>query len=90
MRINITARESQLEAIDRLANKAGLTRSAYMVQSSLNRFGSNAIEEEDRLEPRGKNASEARSVRLMRRALRFVAIAAALGAGDLCCLWRFR
>jgi predicted RNase H-like HicB family nuclease len=41
VRINITARESQLEAIDRLANKAGLTRSAYMVQSSLHRFGSN-------------------------------------------------
>ena len=39
VRINITARQSQLEAIDRLANKAGLTRSAYMVQSSLNRFG---------------------------------------------------
>src|SRR5271168_2729108 len=33
VRINITARQSQLEAIDRLANKAGLTRSAYMVQS---------------------------------------------------------
>jgi len=41
VRINITARQSQLEAIDRLANKAGLTRSAYIVQSSLNRFGSN-------------------------------------------------
>jgi predicted RNase H-like HicB family nuclease len=41
VRINITARQSQLEAIDRLANKAGLTRSAYMVRSSLKRFGSN-------------------------------------------------
>ena len=41
VRINITARESQLEAIDRLASKAGMTRSAYMVQSSLNRAGSN-------------------------------------------------
>jgi predicted RNase H-like HicB family nuclease len=41
VRINITARESQVEAIDQLAVKAGLTRSAYMVQSSLNRFGSN-------------------------------------------------
>jgi predicted RNase H-like HicB family nuclease len=39
VRINITARESQLEAIDQLADKAGLTRSAFMVQSSLNRFG---------------------------------------------------
>lgn len=35
VRINITAREKQLEEIDRLANKAGLTRSAYMVQSAL-------------------------------------------------------
>jgi predicted RNase H-like HicB family nuclease len=41
VRINITARQSQLEAIDRLANKAGLTRSAYMVQASLKRIGSN-------------------------------------------------
>jgi predicted RNase H-like HicB family nuclease len=35
MRVNITVRESQIEAIDRLADKSGLTRSAYMVQSSL-------------------------------------------------------
>lgn len=38
VRINITAREKQLEEIDRLARKVGLTRSAYMVQSALNRF----------------------------------------------------
>lgn len=38
VRINITARASQLEAIDRLAGMAGMTRSAYMVQSSLNRL----------------------------------------------------
>jgi predicted RNase H-like HicB family nuclease/uncharacterized protein (DUF1778 family) len=37
VRINITAREKQLEQIDRLANRAGLTRSAYMVQSALDR-----------------------------------------------------
>jgi predicted RNase H-like HicB family nuclease len=35
VRVNITARESQIEAIDKLARKAGMTRSAYMVQSSL-------------------------------------------------------
>jgi predicted RNase H-like HicB family nuclease/uncharacterized protein (DUF1778 family) len=35
VRINITAREKQLEQIDKLANEAGLTRSAYMVHSSL-------------------------------------------------------
>jgi predicted RNase H-like HicB family nuclease len=38
VRINITAREGQLKAIDQLAGKSGLTRSAYMVQSALNRF----------------------------------------------------
>jgi predicted RNase H-like HicB family nuclease len=36
VRINITAREKQLQKIDRLAKRAGLTRSAYMVQSALN------------------------------------------------------
>jgi predicted RNase H-like HicB family nuclease len=35
VRINITARRRQLEMIDQLAKEAGLTRSAYMVQSSL-------------------------------------------------------
>jgi hypothetical protein len=35
VRINITARAKQVEQIDRLAGKAGMTRSAYMVQSSL-------------------------------------------------------
>jgi predicted RNase H-like HicB family nuclease len=29
VRINITARESQIEAIDRMADEAGMTRSAY-------------------------------------------------------------
>lgn len=38
VRINITARQQQIAEIDRLANKAGMTRSAYMVQSSLDRF----------------------------------------------------
>ena len=37
VRVNITARESQIELIDRLARQAGMTRSAYMVQSALNR-----------------------------------------------------
>jgi predicted RNase H-like HicB family nuclease len=35
VRVNITARESQIEKIDRLAEAAGLTRSAYMVRSAL-------------------------------------------------------
>lgn len=39
VRINITARERQIEEIDLLAEKAGMTRSAYMVQSSLGQSG---------------------------------------------------
>ncbi|MDO8431062.1 MAG: type II toxin-antitoxin system HicB family antitoxin [Candidatus Binatus sp.] len=48
VRINITAREGQLKAIDQLAGKAGLTRSAYMVQSALNRFGLSASKKRER------------------------------------------
>jgi uncharacterized protein (DUF1778 family) len=35
VRVNITARDSQIEEIDRLARKAGMTRSSYMVQSAM-------------------------------------------------------
>jgi uncharacterized protein (DUF1778 family) len=35
VRINITARDSQIEVIDGLARKAGMTRSSYMVQSAM-------------------------------------------------------
>ena len=35
VRFNITARKSQVELIDRLANQAGMTRSAFMVQASV-------------------------------------------------------
>ena len=35
VRINVTARESQIEAINRMAMARGMTRSAYMVQSAL-------------------------------------------------------
>jgi hypothetical protein len=38
MHINITARQKQIELIDQLADKAGMTRSAYMVQSALNGY----------------------------------------------------
>jgi predicted RNase H-like HicB family nuclease len=37
VRVNITARESQIDAIDRRAEEAGMTRSAYMVQLALGR-----------------------------------------------------
>ncbi len=64
VRINITARESQLEAIDKLATQAGLTRSAYMVQCSLNRFASNRAKTRQRRvsrrsdRPRSKKAAK--------------------------------
>ena len=35
IRVNITAREGQIQQIDRLANQAGLSRSAYMVETAL-------------------------------------------------------
>jgi predicted RNase H-like HicB family nuclease len=54
VRINITARKSQLEAIDQLAGKAGMTRSAYMVQSALSGFAS-------RIEPGRRTASRSRN-----------------------------
>ena len=34
VRVNVTARENQMAVIDRLARQAGMTRSAYMVQSA--------------------------------------------------------
>jgi predicted RNase H-like HicB family nuclease len=35
VRVNITARGSQIEKIDRLAEAAGMTRSAYMVRAAV-------------------------------------------------------
>ena len=35
VRVNITAKESQIEKIDRLAQQAGMTRSAYFVQAAI-------------------------------------------------------
>ena len=34
VRVNITARQSQIDTIDRLAESAGMTRSAYIVRSA--------------------------------------------------------
>jgi predicted RNase H-like HicB family nuclease len=34
VRVNVTARQHQIELIDRLARQAGMTRSAYMVRSA--------------------------------------------------------
>ena len=35
VRVNITARQSQIDTIDRLAESAGMTRSAYLVRSAM-------------------------------------------------------
>ena len=35
IRVNVTARETQVQEIDQRAKKAGLSRSAYMVQAAL-------------------------------------------------------
>jgi predicted RNase H-like HicB family nuclease len=60
VRINITARESQLDAIDRLADIAGMTRSAYTVQSALNRFASNSAKARQRTASRCGNRTRAK------------------------------
>lgn len=44
VRVNITAMESQIAEIDRLAEKAGLTRSGYIVQRALDRSADQLIE----------------------------------------------
>ena len=44
VRVNITALESQIAEIDRLAQKAGLTRSAYFVQRALGGSADELIE----------------------------------------------
>ena len=49
VRVNITARESQIQRIDALAEAAGMTRSAYMVSAAL----SNGREEKGLRNPRG-------------------------------------
>ena len=56
VRVNITARESQIEKIDALAEAAGLTRSGYMVRAAI---GATFVEP--------KRAGRARSVRRRER-----------------------
>lgn len=60
VRINITARKSQLDAIDRLADIAGMTRSAYMVQSALSRFALNSTKARQRTASRRGNRTRAK------------------------------
>ena len=60
VRINITARKSQLDAIDRLAGNAGMTRSAYIVQSALKRSASRAKPRKRRTASRSGNGARAK------------------------------
>jgi predicted RNase H-like HicB family nuclease len=60
VRINITARKSQLDAIDRLAGDARMTRSAYIVQSALNRVGSREKPRKRRAASSGGNGARAK------------------------------
>lgn len=60
VRVNITARASQMEKIDSLAKAAGMTRSAYMVRSSLAGRGERPVEARKRREKRRKAAPKAR------------------------------
>jgi predicted RNase H-like HicB family nuclease len=43
VRVNITARQSQIETIDRLAQSAGMTRSAYIVRSAMKEIKRRAL-----------------------------------------------
>jgi predicted RNase H-like HicB family nuclease len=54
VRINITARESQIEKIDALAEAAGLTRSGYMVRAAI---GNGEEKRTSRPKSRGARAS---------------------------------
>jgi len=60
VRINITAREGQLKAIDALAARLGLTRSAYMVQSSLDRFGLSEPKKRRRVAATSKRSAQSK------------------------------
>ena len=60
VRINITARGRQLEMIDHLAKEAGMTRSAYMVQSAL---GGLAVEIRKKPANTRRRAREKRRIR---------------------------
>jgi len=59
VRVNVTARSNQIELIDRLARQAGMTRSAYMVQSATSGVAFN----KRNASPRRRITAHARRVR---------------------------
>jgi predicted RNase H-like HicB family nuclease len=59
-RFNITARRSQMEEIDRLATKCGMTRSAFMVASSLADKGRRAQSRGNSFVPTGSRRRSSR------------------------------
>jgi predicted RNase H-like HicB family nuclease len=56
VRVNITARESQMKKIDRLAEAAGMTRSAYMVQAAIASAWPERREQREKRRPRRQAA----------------------------------
>jgi len=63
VRVNVTARENQLELIDHLARQAGMTRSAYMVQSATSGVAikSGARSTRQRITARAKQAQSSKN-----------------------------
>ncbi len=62
VRVNVTTRQSQLEYIDRLARQAGMTRSAYMVQSATSAVAVRKSDDSERRRLRRKRARTDRPV----------------------------
>jgi predicted RNase H-like HicB family nuclease len=59
VRVNITARESQMKKIDFLAEAVGMTRSAYMVQAAITTAQQERRPKREKREKRGKRRSAA-------------------------------
>jgi len=60
VRVNITARESQMARIDLLAEEAGMTRSAYMVRASISSFPKRGVQGRKHTKEMKKSAITAR------------------------------
>jgi hypothetical protein len=57
VRVNITARESQIEKIDELAEAVGMTRSGYMVRAALGDGKKSEKRKSEKQVVRGKSRS---------------------------------
>jgi predicted RNase H-like HicB family nuclease len=61
VRVNITARKSQIAKIDALANAAGLTRSGFMVRAAMNAAARDGFAGKRSQTPRSRSRREAHS-----------------------------